>query len=767
MVQQPGETITGDYIIVDKKERTLDARGNCVYIASGMVIHSEKLFFNMDTRTGTITRGRVSTDRYSLAGEEISRLGDRRFKTKNGDYTTCLDCATSWTLHGGDVDMEFGNYGYLTDVITKVKDTPVFWVPYMVIPLKTDRQTGFLFPRLGLNQGFTFMLPFFWAINRSADMTVALGHWGGQGTRYEWEGRYQLKGANNFGRANFVSLNDPAFDSVITSQTGKPAPDRLFFGINRWGLMAQQGQDLPWNIQEKLNLVAMSDNRFPTTPGQGIPGLGAAYVASDFILTKPGDQITATVDVRQYRNLLNLDPINFDALTVQEYPAAYLSMKDQPLFGDALRARVDLGLVNFSRAGSAFDTDPLRAGGWYAAHPGVPLSDAVVQGEDPIRKATRLEITPSLYTTLRPFDRFVLVPSVQYHSFFYSFPMDGIVPGSTAPPPTKVPYLARGYMQLQLDLSTQLERIYQTDDAEIPKIKHLIRPLINYSFIPTGLEYGDSSHPFLQQIQYAQANGITGYNFDNYDIVPRNATGTATNYFPPLGSSMTAGLTSQLVRRRNPKSDPEHPSYETFAEFKVGQIINLLETGPRDLTNPDPDKQVNGEIFSRFFASFSLKLDHWSSSIDYKYYPYAIIDAPLGRNDFSASVTYNLLSETHDAVFTFNRSFNASYVRDPAGNEAVILGSTYSINDYFTPYGVFSYDLKKPSKWNSITGGLRFQSPSRCWALDLGEALTSCPASGNAGGLNVCHQETFNFTLNLTGSGFSSMSDFASSAVSH
>ena len=51
---------------------------------------------------------------------------------------------------------------------------PIFYSPWLVVPVKNQRQTGFLFPELGSseNNGFTFNLPFFWNISDSTDLTI-------------------------------------------------------------------------------------------------------------------------------------------------------------------------------------------------------------------------------------------------------------------------------------------------------------------------------------------------------------------------------------------------------------------------------------------------------------------------------------------------------------------------------------------------------------------------------------------------------------------
>jgi lipopolysaccharide assembly outer membrane protein LptD (OstA) len=56
-----------------------------------------------------------------------------------------------------------------------VFDVPVLYVPYGIFPIKTERQTGFLFPQFGQStkDGFRYLQPFYWAISKSTDSTVS------------------------------------------------------------------------------------------------------------------------------------------------------------------------------------------------------------------------------------------------------------------------------------------------------------------------------------------------------------------------------------------------------------------------------------------------------------------------------------------------------------------------------------------------------------------------------------------------------------------
>ena len=70
----------------------------------------------------------------------------------------------------------------------EILGVPILWLPWMIYPLKSERQSGLLFPdfSIGGRNGFEVGLPVFWALGRSGepDLHAALAaEAGGQGRR--------------------------------------------------------------------------------------------------------------------------------------------------------------------------------------------------------------------------------------------------------------------------------------------------------------------------------------------------------------------------------------------------------------------------------------------------------------------------------------------------------------------------------------------------------------------------------------------------------
>jgi hypothetical protein len=741
VVREPGETLTADYMILDLNLRTLDARGNCVYTSAEALMYGEEMHFNLDTRTGSIVGGRVSNDKFTLSGERINKLGEGRFQTHWGEYTTCRDCGPSWSLMAEDVDLQFDGYAFMSNVTTKIKDASAFWLPYLIVPVKSRRQTGLLFPTIstGGENGFSFVLPFFWAINRSADMTFGVGDYTAKGLRLEWEGRYALSRRSG-GKANFYYLHDRVFEADNAAPGGgNPGGGNPTSNPNRWGLVAGQLQELPLGIDEKLKVEEVSDQGYPVKFPADIPDASEPVLESSMSFSHTSDDFSAFVQATRIRDMLYYDYANgglraFNPNTVQVLPSLGLSSNDRSLFGTPIIGGLSMEAANFARQGTPTSTDFLNPS----------LGNVPGNAISLLREAKRLSITPELYTTLRPFDSISLVPSAQYRSYFYNFN-------------DQVPNLFRSYLLLQLDASTQLERIYTIDNPDYPRVKHLIRPMLTFSWIPQVTVRDDPNHQFDRQIA-AMGPGRSGYDFDDNDIIPRDNSTSEVNYFVPLGESVAYGFTTQLIQRHGADDAPS-PSYLTLAELSAGQAFNFLQyTGTNDRPAPD-----NPQPFSRLFTHLNLNLNgKLTSDTTYYYYPYA---DPGKQHTITTTATYILERAVHQRILTYDRSLSLTYALDRFActspdvcTEYLSPAAAFSINDYILPTISAQYTWIGDPRWLLATADLKFQSPSQCWVFDIGGTYTF-PNQGFA--------VSFNLSLNLTGTGFGGISEVASQAMRH
>jgi LPS-assembly protein len=153
-------------------------------------------------------------------GETVEKIGPKKYKIRNGGFTTCVQPSPRWNLHAGEVVLNIDSYTLLKNAVFNVKDVPLFYLPILYYPTKEEgRATGFLLPTYGRSslRGQQLSNAFFWAINRSQDATIKHDWYskGDQGVSSEY--RYMTLSGD--GTIETLVLNQPNSQYGLPSRT--------------------------------------------------------------------------------------------------------------------------------------------------------------------------------------------------------------------------------------------------------------------------------------------------------------------------------------------------------------------------------------------------------------------------------------------------------------------------------------------------------------------------------------------------------------------
>ena len=160
-------------------------------------------------------------------GETIEKLGVDRYRIRKGGFTTCVQPTPRWEVTANSVTLVVDKRAILKNAVLKVKDVPLFYLPAMYFPInKEDRSTGFLMPVYGTStiRGSSLSNAFFWAINRSQDLTLMHDWYTKTGQGYGGEYRYVASAGSN-GEFRMYRLNERATTFQQSGQdiTSRPA----------------------------------------------------------------------------------------------------------------------------------------------------------------------------------------------------------------------------------------------------------------------------------------------------------------------------------------------------------------------------------------------------------------------------------------------------------------------------------------------------------------------------------------------------------------
>lgn len=217
-------TFYADQVDLFSNETLLVAVGNVVYASGGAQIAADRVEFNTDTLTGSFQNatgsvtlseeversmfGTQEPDMY-FYGETIDKLGPRTYRLNKGSFTSCIQPIPRWQVRASTVTLNFDSYAMLKNSVLEIKGVPVFYLPIMYYPIQEDdRATGILMPTYGVStlRGQSLSNAFFWAIDRSHDVTI-FHDWFreiGQGIGTEY--RYMLgEGSEGFAQAYMLN----------------------------------------------------------------------------------------------------------------------------------------------------------------------------------------------------------------------------------------------------------------------------------------------------------------------------------------------------------------------------------------------------------------------------------------------------------------------------------------------------------------------------------------------------------------------------------
>jgi len=217
-----GATLTSDNATYDRANKVLKASGNVVIIKGGDTVKGDAVSLDLDSGRGELSKGTVFLKQNNMrfSGDTITRTGENDYAARQGSYTTCDAETPSWRFGAGNLDMTVDEYGSAQDVVFYIKDVPVFYFPYVVFPVKRERQSGFLFPRFGWSEkkGAETDIFYYWAISPSQEATIDLDIQTGRGVGTGLDYRYlRTRGSTgNLGGYLIYDLNTNNPRGVIT-----------------------------------------------------------------------------------------------------------------------------------------------------------------------------------------------------------------------------------------------------------------------------------------------------------------------------------------------------------------------------------------------------------------------------------------------------------------------------------------------------------------------------------------------------------------------
>ncbi|MCY3814479.1 MAG: LPS assembly protein LptD [Gammaproteobacteria bacterium] len=205
----------------------------------------------------------VLTDlRFRGESSQMGRQGGK-LTLKGASLTRCPPRNRAWTMRVAEVEIVDGEpFARARHARLELGNVPIFYAPYLRLPVRGDRASGFLFPNVGHNDdGIDVSLPYYVNLAPNYDATLTPRWIARRGTGIEGEARHLDRRSRNEVGMAFLA-RDALYDGELPREdfhTARPGAD--FEPADRWLLAtSHQGRYGPWRTH--LDYTAVSDNDY-------------------------------------------------------------------------------------------------------------------------------------------------------------------------------------------------------------------------------------------------------------------------------------------------------------------------------------------------------------------------------------------------------------------------------------------------------------------------------------------------------------------------
>lgn len=150
-------------------------KGNLRAQWGGDFLQADEGEFDLKNMTGWLKNGKLfmAKPHVYVEADRVGKTKGDTYTFKNAKVTACSGEKPAWSVTSEEGDVTLDGRVHLYRSAFRIKDVPIFYWPYMALPGKRNRQSGFLMPYLSSSKklGIQANLPYYWVINDEMDAT--------------------------------------------------------------------------------------------------------------------------------------------------------------------------------------------------------------------------------------------------------------------------------------------------------------------------------------------------------------------------------------------------------------------------------------------------------------------------------------------------------------------------------------------------------------------------------------------------------------------
>ncbi len=304
-IQQGNGRLQADEVQLHQKQaegqpepvRTVDALGNVHYDDNQVILKGPKAWANLNTKDTNVWQGD-----YQMVGRQgrgtadvMKQRGQNRYTIlENGSFTSCLPGSDTWSVVGSEVihDRE-EQVAEIWNARFKLGPVPVFYSPYLQLPVGDKRRSGFLIPNAQYSKSnyFEFSLPYYWNIAPNFDATIT-PHYMHKRGNVQWQNEFRYLTRAGAGLMEFDYLPS---DNVYQDEHPEMGDK------HRWLFYWQHGgvMDQVWRFNVDYTKVSDTNyfNDFDSKYGSSTDGYATQFFSAGYAV----QDFDATLSARQFQ----------------------------------------------------------------------------------------------------------------------------------------------------------------------------------------------------------------------------------------------------------------------------------------------------------------------------------------------------------------------------------------------------------------------------------------------------------------------------------
>ncbi len=612
VIAQKGTTIRADNATLNTGTNIAHAYGNIVMIdEGGNRVTAGSLTFNIKEKTAILKEStlffQAEVNTY-ITGDLIKKVGPETYEADNLTYTTC-DCdkgkAPDWSFSTTDAKVTIGQYLTGRHSFFRVRDVPIAYTPFLRVPIKRKRQTGFLKPEPGYSplRGFIFDNSFFWARSINTDVTLYLDIQTARGIGEGAEYRY-IRTTNSFGKIYLYHFTEKDMERVRTFRANNGNLNRpASAGENRWQFKLKHTEIFDNGFRLKANIHLVSDDEFLLDFGNDNKAKSLESLESNVSLSKSWSGYSLVVQLRLFDNLLLGD----DSSTFKKLPEISLTSTGKRIWNSPFYISLSSSYIYFSR----------KKG--FTGH--------------------RLDVTEKISLPLRPGNYFDFTPYISPRATLYV--VNKFATGW---------YFDRFLFSTGFDATTTLSRVFRPGWKRVTALKHRLRPKLSYTYTP---EVDQSDHPKFDAVDMVgKVNRIT-YSL-NSNLTGKISEKESTRYHEYLYFDISQSFNIFEAKRKvTSATDKRKPLSDVTSE------LILRPTTWSTLTS-----RLVFDVYERWVENSDVSLLLKGTEKNFVHFTYRYVKDSARYLEANISTALNSrFSVTYDKRFSFaaDKSLEAAY----------------------------------------------------------------------------------------------------------